>query len=63
MAIAGRGVLEEAVEMIPKGMLAREKWEVRGIGSQDFAAMIATAHRRCVLMDPSKIKACAPDFS
>lgn len=51
MAMAGRGVLEEAVEMIPKGMLAREKCEVREIGSQDFAAMIATAHRVCDLMN------------
>lgn len=51
MAMAGRGVLQEAVDMIPKGMLAREKCEVREIGSHDFAAMIATAHRLCDLID------------
>lgn len=44
IAIADRGVVEEAVEMTPKGMLAREKCEVRGMGSQDFDAMTATAH-------------------
>lgn len=44
MAIAGRGVLEDAVEMMPKGMLAREKCEVGEMGSQDFAAMITANH-------------------
>lgn len=61
MAIAGRGVLEEAVEMIPKGMLAREKWEVRGIGSQDFAAMAATARRCCFLGNLEICPHCAAD--
>ncbi len=45
MATAGRGVSEEAVEMIPKGMLAREKCEVRGMFSQDFAAIFAIVCR------------------
>lgn len=44
MAIAGRGVLDDVVEMMPKGMLAREKCEVGEIGSQDFAAMIRAIH-------------------
>lgn len=36
MAIAGRGVADEGEEMMPKGMLAMEKWESAGISSQDF---------------------------
>lgn len=35
MATATRGFVDEAVEMIPKGMLAREKWEPRGMLNQE----------------------------
>lgn len=40
MATAGRGDGDEAVLMIPNGMLASEKWDVRGIGSQDVAGIL-----------------------
>ena len=39
IAIAGRGDGEEVVVMIPNGMLASEKWDARGIGSQDVAGI------------------------
>lgn len=35
MAIAGRGVEEEVLEMMPKGMLAMEKCESAGMESQE----------------------------
>jgi len=35
MATAGRGDCEEEVVMMPKGMLAREKWEPLGILNQE----------------------------
>ena len=41
IAIAGRGEVSVAVLMMPKGRLAREKWEPCGMGSQDFAVMFA----------------------
>lgn len=40
MATAGRGDGEEAVVMIPNGMLASEKWDARGIGSQDVTGIM-----------------------
>lgn len=45
MAIAGRGDAEEAVVMIPNGMLASEKWDVRGIGSQDLRGILMDKFR------------------
>lgn len=36
IAIAGRGSFDFGVEMMPKGMLAREKCDLGGIGNHDF---------------------------
>ena len=43
IATAGRGTLLEEVEMIPKGMLARENGVPEGIGSHDFGAMMISS--------------------
>lgn len=40
MAMAGRGVVPLAWVMMPKGMLAREKCEVAGMGNQDLSGMM-----------------------
>ena len=39
IAIAGWGVGVSGVLMMPKGMLAREKCESGGVGSQDLGAI------------------------
>jgi hypothetical protein len=39
--MAGRGVGDDAVEIMPKGILASEKWLRAGIGNQDFLVIIA----------------------
>jgi len=40
IAIAGWGFGFEECEIIPNGMLAREKWESDGIKNQDFRAIV-----------------------
>lgn len=47
MATATRGFVDDAVEMIPKGMLAREKCEPRGMLNQDRSEAMA---RRVVIV-------------
>jgi hypothetical protein len=46
MAIAGRGSDDEAVEMIPKGILASENGDSLGIGSHDEVDMVAKLDMR-----------------
>ncbi len=44
--MAGRGEEEEVVEMMPKGILAREKWEEAGMSNQDVEATILSVFVR-----------------
>ena len=55
MATAGRGVGLDAVEIMPNGKLAREKWLFLGIGNHDLSDGIVISCSVVVLTVTSSV--------
>jgi hypothetical protein len=64
MATATLGVVEDAVDMMPNGILASEKWDPLGILNQDrIEAMVWTVLRSVFAIVKSQLDCDRNDFA